>query len=37
MNYSNSMSGWSKGFELMIKKEIPEDSGFLVGFPIQIL
>ncbi|EMJ95527.1 TonB-dependent receptor domain protein [Leptospira alstonii serovar Pingchang str. 80-412] len=22
------MSGWSKGFELMIKKEIPEDSGF---------
>ncbi|WP_195758091.1 TonB-dependent receptor plug domain-containing protein [Leptospira interrogans] len=28
VNYSNSMSGWSKGFELMIKKEIPEDSGF---------
>ncbi|WP_061221156.1 TonB-dependent receptor plug domain-containing protein [Leptospira borgpetersenii] len=28
LNYSNSMSGWSKGFELMIKKEIPEDSGF---------
>ncbi|ONF86134.1 TonB-dependent receptor [Leptospira santarosai serovar Grippotyphosa] len=27
LNYSNSMSGWSKGFELMIKKEIPEDSG----------
>ncbi|TGK31408.1 TonB-dependent receptor [Leptospira yasudae] len=26
--YSNSMIGWSKGFELLLKKEIPEDTGF---------
>ncbi|TGM00506.1 TonB-dependent receptor [Leptospira barantonii] len=26
--YSNSMTGWSKGFEVLLKKEIPEDSGF---------
>ncbi|WP_425268815.1 TonB-dependent receptor plug domain-containing protein [Leptospira barantonii] len=26
--YSNSMSGWSKGYEVLLKKEIPEDTGF---------
>ncbi|EMN14296.1 hypothetical protein LEP1GSC055_2361 [Leptospira borgpetersenii str. Brem 307] len=34
LNYSNSMSGWSKGFELMIKKEIP---AFSAGFRIRTL
>lgn len=27
-NYSNSMTGWSKGYEVFIKKEMPEDTGF---------
>nr|WP_241686924.1 TonB-dependent receptor [Leptospira stimsonii] len=28
LNYSNSMTGWSKGIELMIRKEMEEGTGF---------